>query len=50
MTDGDDLLSVLGNATIGGRPLTNSELAHNGLLYVAGGGPYSIDRWRRHPM
>jgi cholest-4-en-3-one 26-monooxygenase len=34
---GDDLLSVLGNATISGRPLTNSELAHNGLLYVAGG-------------
>ena len=34
---GDDLLSVLGNATISGRPLTNSELAHSGLLYVAGG-------------
>jgi cytochrome P450 len=34
---GDDLLSVLGNATISGRLLTNSELAHNGLLYVAGG-------------
>jgi cytochrome P450 len=32
-----DLLSVLGNATISGRLLTNSELAHNGLLYVAGG-------------
>ncbi len=36
-SDGDDLLSVMGNATISGRPLTNSELAHNGLLYVAGG-------------
>jgi len=34
---GDDLLSVLGNATINGRSLTESELAHNGLLYVAGG-------------
>jgi cytochrome P450 len=35
--DGDDLLSVLGNATINGRLLTNSELAHNGLLYVGAG-------------
>jgi cytochrome P450 len=34
---GEDLLSVLGNATINGRLLTDSELAHNGLLYVAGG-------------
>jgi cytochrome P450 len=33
----DDLLSVLGHATINGRLLTNSELAHNCLLYVAGG-------------
>jgi cytochrome P450 len=33
----EDLLSVLGNATIRGRLLTDSELAHNGLLYVAGG-------------
>jgi cytochrome P450 len=35
--DGEDLLSVLGNATINGRLLTNSELAHNGLLYVGAG-------------
>lgn len=35
--DGEDLLSVLGNATINGRPLSNSELAHNGLLYVGAG-------------
>jgi cytochrome P450 len=35
--DGDDLLSVLGNATINGRLLTNSELAHNGLLYIGAG-------------
>jgi cytochrome P450 len=33
--EGEDLLSVLGNATVNGRLLTNSELAHNGLLYVA---------------
>ncbi|HLW72019.1 MAG TPA: cytochrome P450 [Candidatus Binataceae bacterium] len=35
--DGEDLLSVLGNAEINGRKLTNSELAHNGLLYVGAG-------------
>jgi len=35
--DGEDLLSVLGNATIDGRLLTRSELAHNGLLYVGAG-------------
>jgi cholest-4-en-3-one 26-monooxygenase len=34
---GEDLLSVLGNATINGRPLTRTELAHNGLLYVGAG-------------
>lgn len=35
--DGDDLLSVLGDATINGRLLTDEELAHNGFLYIAGG-------------
>jgi len=35
--DGQDLLSVLGNAEINGRKLTNGELAHNGLLYVGAG-------------
>ena len=35
--DGQDLLSVLGNATIDGRLLTRTELAHNGLLYVGAG-------------
>ncbi|HTT75787.1 MAG TPA: cytochrome P450 [Candidatus Binataceae bacterium] len=35
--DGEDLLSVLGNATINGRLLTSSELGHNGLLYVGAG-------------
>lgn len=35
--DGEDLLSVLGNARINGRLLTNRELAHNGLLYVGAG-------------
>src|SRR5262249_29138268 len=30
---GQDLLGVLGNATINGRLLTQTELAHNGLLY-----------------
>ena len=33
----EDLLSVLGNATINGRLLTTTELAHNGLLYVGAG-------------
>jgi len=36
-SDGDDLLSVLGNAEINGRKLTESELIHNGFLYIAGG-------------
>jgi cytochrome P450 len=35
--DGEDLLSVLGNATLNGRLLTNSELAQNGFMYVAAG-------------
>jgi cytochrome P450 len=35
--DGEDLLSVLGNAQINGRPLTERELAHNGTLYVGAG-------------
>jgi cytochrome P450 len=35
--DGQDLLGVLGNATIDGRLLTRTELAHNGLLYVGAG-------------
>jgi cytochrome P450 len=35
--DGEDLLSVLGNARINGRLLSDRELAHNGLLYVGAG-------------
>jgi cytochrome P450 len=35
--DGEDLLSVLGNARLDGRLLTDRELAHNGLLYVGAG-------------
>ncbi|HJU11445.1 MAG TPA: cytochrome P450 [Candidatus Binataceae bacterium] len=35
--DGEDLLTVLGNARINGRLLTKRELAHNGLLYVGAG-------------
>ena len=35
--NGEDLLSVLGNATINGRLLSRTELAHNGLLYVGAG-------------
>ena len=35
--DSEDLLSVLGNATINGRLLTRTELVHNGLLYVGAG-------------
>ncbi len=35
--DGDDLLSVLGNAEIDGRKLTQAELMHNGFLYIVGG-------------
>jgi cytochrome P450 len=34
---GDDLLSVLGNAELDGRKLTEAELMHNGFLYVVGG-------------
>jgi cytochrome P450 len=36
-SDGEDLLSVLGNARIDGRLLTESQLGHNGLLYVGAG-------------
>ncbi|MGH7716759.1 MAG: cytochrome P450, partial [Vulcanimicrobiaceae bacterium] len=36
-SNGDDLLSVLGNAEINGRKLTEGELIHNGFLYIAGG-------------
>jgi cytochrome P450 len=35
--DGEDLLSVLGNAGINGRKLTEAELFHNGFLYIIGG-------------
>jgi cytochrome P450 len=35
--DGDDLLSVLGNADLNGRKLTELELMHNGFQYVVGG-------------
>jgi cholest-4-en-3-one 26-monooxygenase len=35
--DGEDLLSVLGNAEINGRRLTEGELFHNGFQYVIGG-------------
>jgi cytochrome P450 len=35
--DGDDLLSVLGNAEVNGRKLTQTELMHNGFLYIVGG-------------
>jgi cytochrome P450 len=35
--DGEDLLSVLANARINDRLLTDRELAHNGLLYVGAG-------------
>ncbi|MGO9056306.1 MAG: cytochrome P450 [Candidatus Binataceae bacterium] len=34
---GDDLISVLGNAEVGGRALTARELGHNGLMFVVGG-------------
>lgn len=36
-SDGEDLLSVLGNAEINGRKLNEGELIHNGFLYIAGG-------------
>jgi cytochrome P450 len=35
--DSEDLLSVLGNAKIGDRYLTEGELFHNGWLYTLGG-------------
>jgi cytochrome P450 len=35
--DGEELLSVLGNARINSRLLTERELAHNGVLYVGAG-------------
>jgi cytochrome P450 len=35
--NGEELLSVLGNARIDGRLLTERELAHNGVLYVGAG-------------
>jgi cytochrome P450 len=35
--DGDDLLTVLGNAELNGRKLTEDELRHNGFLYIVGG-------------
>jgi cytochrome P450 len=35
--DGEDMLSVLGNARLGDRYLTESELFHNGWLYILGG-------------
>ena len=35
--DSDDLLSVLGNAELNGRQLTQTELMHNGFLYIVGG-------------
>jgi cytochrome P450 len=35
--DGEDLLTVLGNAEINGRKLTEPELIHNGFLYIVGG-------------
>jgi cytochrome P450 len=35
--DGDDLLSVLGNAELNGRKLTETELMHNGFQYIVGG-------------
>ena len=34
---GEDLLSVLGNAEIYGRKLTEGELIYNGVLYINGG-------------
>lgn len=35
--DGEDLLSVLGNAEINGRKLNEGELFHNGFQYIIGG-------------
>jgi len=34
---GEDLLSVLGNAEVNRRKLTEGELIHNGFLYIVGG-------------
>jgi cytochrome P450 len=36
-SSGEDLLSVLGNAKLGDRYLTEGELFHNGWLYMLGG-------------
>ena len=35
--DGEDLLSVLGNAELNGHKLTELQLIHNGFLYIVGG-------------
>jgi cytochrome P450 len=35
--DGEDLLSVLGNAEVNGQKLTELQLFHNGWLYIIGG-------------
>jgi cytochrome P450 len=35
--DGEDLLSVLGNAQVNGQKLTELQLFHNGWLYIIGG-------------
>jgi cytochrome P450 len=35
--EGEDLLTVLGNAEINGRKLTELELVYNGFLYIVGG-------------
>jgi cytochrome P450 len=35
--NGEDLLSVLGNAEINGRKLTEGEIFHNGFQYIIGG-------------
>ncbi|MGD0288724.1 MAG: cytochrome P450 [Candidatus Binataceae bacterium] len=35
--DGEDLLSVLGNAEVNGQKLSETQLFHNGWLYIIGG-------------
>ena len=35
--NGEDLLSVLGNAEVSGQKLTELQLFHNGFLYIVGG-------------
>ena len=35
--NGEDLLSVLGNAEVNGQKLTELQLFHNGFLYIVGG-------------